>query len=674
MPNLVVSILLKLIDRAKRPLRNTKEGLDDVAKAGKRASKSFDLAANLQHAAAGIERLGEQARRAITQPVLDFTEYEKSIAEVSTLVDSTILGNEKLIEITEQAALAFGGKAKSQAEALYQTISAGASDAAKATAVLNAANRLAIGGVTDVETAVDGLTTVLNAYSMDMVKDAVPASDSFFVAVRAGKTTVGELSKAIGKVAPLAAAMGLSLDETNAAIATLTTQGIDTRFAVSGLKAAFSNILKPTKEAQDAAEALGIDFSIAALKAKGFKQFLADVTQTTGLTSAELAKLQKQSGGNAEVFQQLIEASGGNITAMSTMFGSIEGINAILALSANEGAKFTEILAQMENKTGATEAAFAKMEDTQAHAFGIMKAQFDKSTRALGQGFMPAVNDALKSVIGITNALTKFAEAHPELVKQVGGLLIKLVALSAVMRTGMLVAGLFSSIKGIGGLVIGMRNLSKASYEVIDGMGDVNGIMKVTAKRFVGSAGLIALAGGAGYAFGRWADDALGLSDALAGVNREIDKFKRGAPAFLTQMTPQQARERSQAQKELTEAQERYEQATSGITGGVQALLPWGPAAQAEEDIKRLKRQIDEIDKVAKAAGEIEVFGPEMPERVAKAEELRLQQAAPQETKVKGEININTKVEDDRVVQTVRTSGDLGETRSVDTGIAGVGT
>ena len=57
-------------------------------------------------------------------------------------------------------------------------------------AAIRRGDKLATGGVTDVETAADGLTTVLNAYGAE-AGSATDVSDALFVALKAGKATVG---------------------------------------------------------------------------------------------------------------------------------------------------------------------------------------------------------------------------------------------------------------------------------------------------------------------------------------------------------------------------------------------------------------------------------------------------------------------------------------------------
>ena len=281
-------------------------------------------------------------------------EFESAVAEVHTLLGKTA-PIDKYASAAEKMALTFGGTAKSQMEALYDVVSAGNSDIESASKVLEQANKLAVAGVTEVGVAVDGLTSVLNAYGKE-ASEAEAVSDVMFTAVRLGKTTVDELAGAVGKIAPLAAAMGVSFEEVGAALAVTTSKGINTSESVSGLKAAFSNILKPTAEARDLANELGLAFNGQALEAKGLVPFLQDVMDKTG----------------------------GNTTTMGKLFGSVEGLNTVLALTDGELQAVSAALEQTSNAGGATADAMELVGQTSAKSAERAAAAWDTFMRTVG--------------------------------------------------------------------------------------------------------------------------------------------------------------------------------------------------------------------------------------------------------------------------------------------------
>ena len=62
-------------------------------------------------------------------------------------------------------------------------------------------------GVTDLETAVDALSSVVNAYGAETIS-AAESSDLLLTAVRLGKTTFEEMANEVYKIAPIAASVG----------------------------------------------------------------------------------------------------------------------------------------------------------------------------------------------------------------------------------------------------------------------------------------------------------------------------------------------------------------------------------------------------------------------------------------------------------------------------------
>ena len=357
---------------------NVKLGVDatEVEKAHKASDKLGGSVSKLTTLAKGLGAAfaAKQVFDFFADGVRRANEFETSVAEVHTLLGKTA-PIEGYAKAAEKMALAFGGTAKGQMQALYDVVSAGNSDLASASKVLETANKLAVAGVTEVGVAVDGLTSVLNAYGKE-ASDAESVSDVMFTAVKLGKTTVEELASSVGKIAPLAAAMGVSFEEVAAAMAVTTAKGINTSESVSGLKAALSNVLKPSGEAAKLAAELGIAFNAQALEAKGLVPFLKDVQEKTG----------------------------GNTEQMGKLFGSVEGLNTILALTDGELQAVSAALQETTNAGGATAEALDIVADTSAKAAERASAAWDTFSRTIAttsgvvqthKGFLDEVADGL---------------------------------------------------------------------------------------------------------------------------------------------------------------------------------------------------------------------------------------------------------------------------------------
>lgn len=392
--------------------------------------------------------------------------FKAAMAEVSTLLDSQPGQMDALAKSARNLAKQYGTSATSQAQAYYQAISAGATSSADATRTLDAANRLAIGGVTDVTTGVDILTTAMNAYRAEGLT-ATAASDALFVGMRAGKTTISELSGSLGNIIPLARAMGVSFDEVVAGTSALTTQGIRTSEAVTGLRAALTAVTKPSQQAADLAEALGLKFDSQALAAKGLEGFLADV----------------------------IEKTGGSSDAMATLFSSTEATTVALALAGGGSAKFSEILEDMKEKAGATATAFDKMSKDDLQRLNRALSTIADRALTFGQVVLTVAIPAIETLASNLNLLLGMATAASavfatRLAVSVGATFVK-SALAAVGQAIALEFALGATSKSAALASIATKGLSR-SLAILKGAIAATGI------------GLFVI--GAGYLVGKFLD------------------------------------------------------------------------------------------------------------------------------------------------------------------------
>jgi TP901 family phage tail tape measure protein len=385
-------------------------------------------AISLQEAAAQMTSMGAKftaVSQGITTvlgaAVAEATRFGAAIGEVSTLIDQAVFPIERMRDISMSLANTYGEDATNQAKALYQTISAGVADAAAATKLLDNANKLAIGGVTDVTTAVDSLTNAVNTFS-DSGLTAEQAADAMFIAIKAGKTNATELAGTLGRVGATASTLGISFEQMAGSVAAITTKGIATNEAVAGLKAALAGIIKPTGDAAKEAQRLGITFDAATLRAKGLPGFLDSITKSTKF--------------NADTFGKL--------------FGSVEALNSIQALTANGSKTFNDILDQMAKKGGAAQEAFEKMTRTSKFQATLLDGRLKNAYIAIGEAVQPVV-DHVKGFI--SRGVELFNKLSPRM-KQI----VTWVGVAAAAFTG-LIGGALGAAGAVAGLVLAGKAL-----------------------------------------------------------------------------------------------------------------------------------------------------------------------------------------------------------------------
>lgn len=126
-------------------------------------------------------------------------------------------------------------------EGLYQTVSA-IGDIHKKYALLGTANKLATTGFSTTTEAVDGLTTVLNAYNLE-VEEAERIANIFVRTQKVGKLTVQEFNRELYKTIPVAKELQIGVDEVGASIALLTAKGSKAEIAQTQMGAFMYELL-----------------------------------------------------------------------------------------------------------------------------------------------------------------------------------------------------------------------------------------------------------------------------------------------------------------------------------------------------------------------------------------------------------------------------------------------
>lgn len=440
------------LDRTEQELREANaqakpaaDGIRETGKAGDDASGGLGRFRTVLlgvGAALGVGGLGTVLRNSSVQAA----EFGNKVAEVSTLLSDTS-SVDGLADAARRLAVEFGNTPTEQAQAFYNIISAGTTDAAEATQLLTQANKLAVGGVTDVATAADGITSVLNAYGLS-ADNAATVSDQLFTTVRLGKTTVEEYSRAIGQLAPIAAQVGVGFYEVSAAVASLTANGVQTSQAITQVRAAISNVLKPSAEAADLAKELGIDYSAAGLKAKGLGEFLRGVTQATG----------------------------GNVEALTRLFGSTEAVQAVLGLTGDELKRFDGNLKQVRESAGATDEAFAKIAGGDQATAARMRAVFNDLALTAGELINRALIPLGTELATLAGGLGKTGDDARKLgdeveatSKKIAPLLGVVAGAAQVFGTGLQVAfnGVQIALRGI------LANILEAVGLIVEGFSKV---------------------------------------------------------------------------------------------------------------------------------------------------------------------------------------------------------
>jgi TP901 family phage tail tape measure protein len=423
----------KASDKADDSIEDLGDEVDDLGKKTKSTSDSFKLflarvantnkvtkafAKNIEKAGFAVVSinqaldLAQRSASLLIRPFGEMSNIAKSfgagIAEINTLLDDNAIANANVSKQVANLAIQFGQEQTTAARAFYQAISSGAVNAFDATEGLTAAGKLAVGGITSLDNAVDGLTTIMNAYELS-ASDSNRITDAFFIAMKKGKTTVGDLAASISNVTPIASSLGVELEEVLGTVSAITTDGTLTAEAVTQLRSALTGLSKQTPQL---AKVLN-DLNIASIKTAIEDQGLVGLLNT------------------------IISQTDGSTEKLTELFGRIEAVNGILTLTGNASDNFADTMNEMavasENAGKVTEEAFKKIAETDQFRSQMAIAQLKNSMRILGEFvnmiWIPILESAATAVGSLTSAL----DALTDLDSDISSFAVAVTALSTAL-------------------------------------------------------------------------------------------------------------------------------------------------------------------------------------------------------------------------------------------------
>lgn len=392
---------------------------DGISDTGDAALKTGDIIkANLVSEAVtqGIQKLGSALKAAASNAVSMAMSNETAFAKASTLLSGDDLTKyfEGLIEMSNRTGVAF----TDLAESMYSALSAGVPQDNVLEFVENTVN-LSKGGFTQTATAIDIVTTALNAYQMEM-SEATHVQDVLITTQNLGKTTVDELASNMGKLIPTANSVNVAFDQLGAMYATVTANGVATAETTTYLNAMINELGASGSTAEKAMQAATAGTDMAGKKISEISAMGYDVT---------------------DVLKLMDEYAQSTGKSLSDMFSSSEGAKAANILLSN-AESFKSNITAMIDSTGAAATAAETMMDTTAEKTQVAKNQIDNLTSAIAEQLLPAIGETAQSVSDAldSSGIKTVAETVGSFISGTLTLLLKNINLIASAVTGVTAA------------------------------------------------------------------------------------------------------------------------------------------------------------------------------------------------------------------------------------------
>ena len=264
------------------------------------------------------------------------------------------------------------------ANGLYQVISNGVPED-NWIDYLNKSAKASVGGIADLGETVKVTSTVIKNYGFAW-DSAESVQDKIQLTAKNGVTSFEQLAQALPRVTANASTLGVSIDELLASFATLTGVSGNTNEVATQMAAIFTALVKPSSEATEMAEKMGIEFNAASIKAAGgLRNFLTQLD----------ASVKEYAAANGVLEQEVY----------AKLFGSAESLRALTPLTNQLAEKFSENVDAMANSAGTINAAYNEMSSTGSATTQMLKNQLGAITDVVA-GF---VGSAMPFVSFIAN-------------------------------------------------------------------------------------------------------------------------------------------------------------------------------------------------------------------------------------------------------------------------------
>jgi len=129
--------------------------------------------------------------------------------------------------------------------------------AAEASSVIGDVANLATGTLSSMASAVDLTTTTMRVFNI-AASESQRIVDTFANAVNNSKLTIDKIATSFNYIGPIARDVGLSFEETNAALASLANSGLRASTMGTGLRRILAELASPSEKFKDAAKSAGV--------------------------------------------------------------------------------------------------------------------------------------------------------------------------------------------------------------------------------------------------------------------------------------------------------------------------------------------------------------------------------------------------------------------------------
>jgi TP901 family phage tail tape measure protein len=371
-----LNIVIKARDEASRVLKDVQSQLTDMEPIFRKM------------AIAGTAGFAATATAAL-KATSDFGQFDTQIQRAGANVGATSEQLAIFRTVAKDAARESGVSATAAAEALFY-LAGGSVSAEEASAVLADTIKFAVANSISLTEATKQSAAAMTLFNIE-AEDVNKVLDVLTRAGQVSFATMDELSAAFGEAAPIAAQVGVSIEDLTAIIGSFAEVGVIGSSAGVAIKRAFTELLSPSKQ-------------------------MTEGLAMVGLTAEQL---QSQLNDPISMLETLEDALSGitdpiqKATALSQIFGQVSG-PAMAALLGMGTEAIRDMQSDLLNASGAMEDASARIQAARS-PMELLSTQMEILSVTIGESLMEPLKEVVGRISAVASAVGRWIEENPKL-------------------------------------------------------------------------------------------------------------------------------------------------------------------------------------------------------------------------------------------------------------------
>lgn len=412
-----------------------------------------------------ITNVGSTLTKGVTTPIVAIgtasvktaAEFESGMSNVQAIAGASAEEMEQL----RDKAIEMGAKTKYSAKESADAFSYMATAGWDTTEMLNGIEGIMyLAGATgeDLAQTSDIVTDSLTAFGLT-ASDTTHFVDVLAETANATNTDVDKMGETFKYVAPVAGALGYSIEDTSVAIGLMANQGIKASQAGTALRSLLTNLSKPTDAMQGAMDKLGISLTDSAGNMKSLDEVMNDLRQGfSGLSEAEKANYAASIAGKT-------------------------GMSGLLAIVNATDEDFDSATQSINNCTGAAKEMYDVATDNLEGRLTILKSTLESIAISIGDRLSPYIEKA-------TAFIQKLADKFNSLSDEQLDFIIKMAGVAAAIGPVLLVIG--KTTASIGKLLKNGKKIVKGIKAVRNSFDTVTSVIGILNPKLLLVIGIVA--------------------------------------------------------------------------------------------------------------------------------------------------------------------------------------